>query len=173
MNKNRAPGAEVREGREPDQGLEEEDTCKHRGLDVNEGSRGKGHTPGIQTCLWRRQTQVCRRGTSMREGTTGNTSGCRSLGICLLMERSQGGRKVSPAVVTSLSPKGGRQRGNLHPLHFPCPPTPEQSEQERLSGGGLSSNDTFSIPEPTLGQPPSSPRAGSPITRQTRLGANV
>lgn len=45
MNKNRAPGAEVREGREPDQGLEEEDTCKHRGLDVNEGSRGKGHTP--------------------------------------------------------------------------------------------------------------------------------
>ena len=33
-------------------------------------------------------------------------------------------------------------------------------------------NDTFVIPEPTLGQPPSSPRAGSQITRQTWLGAS-
>ena len=37
---------------------------------------------------------------------------------------------------------------------------------------GFTQNDTFVIPEPTLGQPPSSPRAGSQITRQTWLGAS-
>ena len=108
----------------------------------------------------------------MREGNTGNCRGRQVLRRDLLAdgEGSGGGRGLSPEVATSLSPKGWRQRGNLYPLHFPHPPAPEQNEQERFSGAGLSSSDTFSIPDPTLGQPPSSPRAGIQISRLTAPG---
>lgn len=107
----------------------------------------------------------------MREGNTGNCRGRQVLRRNLLAdgEGSGRGRGVSPEVAASLSPKGRRQRGNLYPLPFSHPPAPEQNEQERFSGSGLSSSDTFSIPDPTLGQPPS-PRAGIQISRLTAPG---